>query len=154
MVSFFYKSKKLRVRVAALILNEKKEILFVRQMKNKKDYWLLPGGGVEFGESVTEALARELMEELGIEIEEPKFILLNENIDPKGKKHLIQLVFSVKIKGSEPKLSLKEKVVLEYKYFSVAELENLEIRPDIKSYLLENRDWQESVYIKSKWISE
>jgi mutator protein MutT len=154
MVSFFYKSKKLRVRVAALIQNEKQEILFVRQMKNKKDYWLLPGGGVEFGESMADALSRELMEELGIEIEEPKFILLNENIDPKGKKHLIQLVFSTKIKSGQPKISSSEKVVLEYKYLSLKELENIEIRPDIKTYLQENEEWKESVYIKSKWISE
>ncbi|MCX8000854.1 MAG: hypothetical protein N3A69_18255, partial [Leptospiraceae bacterium] len=38
MVSFFYRAKKLRIRVAALIRNEKGEILLVRQKKNKKDY--------------------------------------------------------------------------------------------------------------------
>ena len=58
MLDFFLKSKKLRVRVAALIRNEKGEFLLIKQRKKNKDYWLLPGGGVEFGESATIALAR------------------------------------------------------------------------------------------------
>ena len=64
MVNFLYKYKKLRVRVAGLIEDDDGRILFVRQRKKKKDYWLLPGGGVEFGETAIEALEREMKEEL------------------------------------------------------------------------------------------
>jgi 8-oxo-dGTP diphosphatase len=155
MVNFFYKSKKLRVRVAALIRNESGEILLIKQRKKKKDYWLLPGGGIEFGESAIDALGRELKEELNIEIENPVFLLLNENIDPKGQRHLIQLIFGGEIKsGMEPTIPKKEQQILEYKYFAISELESLEIRPDIKEYLTINTDWKPSAYIKSKWINE
>jgi ADP-ribose pyrophosphatase YjhB (NUDIX family) len=155
MVSFFYKYKKLRVRVAALLKNAAGEILLVKQRKNKKDYWLLPGGGIEFGESAVDALARELKEEINVEIENPIFLLLNENIDPKGQKHLIQLIFGANIKkGMEPSISQKEENILELKYFSTSELENIEIRPDIKSYLLSHSELTPSAYIKSKWITE
>ncbi|HNI26174.1 MAG TPA: NUDIX hydrolase, partial [Leptospiraceae bacterium] len=49
MVAFFYKSKKLRVRVAAYIQDQEGKILLIKQKKRNKDYWLLPGGGIEFG---------------------------------------------------------------------------------------------------------
>ncbi|HNO23437.1 MAG TPA: NUDIX hydrolase, partial [Leptospiraceae bacterium] len=67
MVAFFYKSKKLRVRVAAYIQDQEGKILLIKQKKRNKDYWLLPGGGIEFGESAPAALIRELKEELNLD---------------------------------------------------------------------------------------
>jgi ADP-ribose pyrophosphatase YjhB (NUDIX family) len=154
MVAFFYKTKKLRVRVAALICDDDGRILLIKQKKNKEVYWLLPGGGIEFGENAEEALSREIKEELQLEIEKPEFVLFSENIDPNGKKHLIQLVFSAKIKSGEPKIPENEKTVLEFRYFSIDELNDIEIRPDIKSFLSENKLNLRSIYIKSKWISD
>ena len=55
-----------RIRVAAL-LGWQDRVLLCRQEKPGKEYWLLPGGGVDGGETLIEALRRELREELGIE---------------------------------------------------------------------------------------
>ena len=77
MLDFFLKSKKPRIRVAALIRNNKGEIFLIKQRKKNKDYWLLPGGGIEFGESATIALERELKEELNLDTKTSKFLLLN-----------------------------------------------------------------------------
>ena len=55
-----------RIRVSA-ILRWQGRVLLCRQEKPGKEYWLLPGGGVDGGESLIEALRRELREELGIE---------------------------------------------------------------------------------------
>ena len=54
-----------RLRVSVL-LRWQGRILLCRQEKPGKEYWLLPGGGVEWGETLTEALRRELGEEVGI----------------------------------------------------------------------------------------
>ena len=54
-----------RVRVAALIRWQER-VLLCRQEKPGKEYWLLPGGGVDGGETLDEALRRELGEELGL----------------------------------------------------------------------------------------
>lgn len=54
-----------RVSVKGLIYEDGK-LLFVRE---RSDTWDLPGGGLEHGESIAEALRRECREELGAEIE-------------------------------------------------------------------------------------
>ncbi|MFV0289632.1 MAG: NUDIX domain-containing protein [Mangrovibacterium sp.] len=60
--------------VTALIFNESNQILLTRRAfepeKGKLD---LPGGFVEFHESATNALARELKEELGVEVHEMQY---------------------------------------------------------------------------------
>jgi 8-oxo-dGTP pyrophosphatase MutT (NUDIX family) len=53
-----------RVSLKAVIHNEKGEVLVV---KEGSDNWSLPGGGIDHGETDTEAMRRELMEEVAYE---------------------------------------------------------------------------------------
>lgn len=61
--------KELKV-VGALIENEKKEILCMLRPKNKSfgNMWEFPGGKIEKNETIYEAIARELKEELDIDV--------------------------------------------------------------------------------------
>ena len=53
--------------VAALVLNQKNQLLLVkRSVEPAKDMWCLPGGFIEIGESIEEAVLRELEEETGL----------------------------------------------------------------------------------------
>ncbi|MBM7037499.1 8-oxo-dGTP diphosphatase MutT [Vibrio ulleungensis] len=59
--------------VAAIIFNPQKTEVFITQRpkdKHKGGYWEFPGGKVEESESVEQAIARELNEEIGIEVTE------------------------------------------------------------------------------------
>jgi ADP-ribose pyrophosphatase YjhB (NUDIX family) len=53
--------------VSAVVTDAAGRALLIHRTDNGK--WALPGGGVEFGESVSEAILREVREETGIDIE-------------------------------------------------------------------------------------
>lgn len=153
MIDFFLKSKSMRVRVAALIQDSKGKILLVQQQKKKSGYWLLPGGGIEFGESGEEALKRELKEELSLEVSHTEFLLLNESIDPNKKRHLIQIVFLTKVRELLPVLNAKEKAISGFGYFSPKEILSMDLRPDIKDYF-RAKNTNKPRYISSPWVNE
>ncbi|MDZ4727360.1 MAG: NUDIX hydrolase [Leptospira sp.] len=152
-MDFLIKKKGLRVRVAAIIKNPKGKVLLVQQKKNGSGYWLLPGGGIEFGESAEEALKRELKEELDLDVTKTQFLLLNESIDPNKKRHLIQLVFSAKVKDLVPKLNAKEEAISGFGYFTESEIQKMDLRPDIKEYF-KMKSRTPGTYLPSKWVVE
>lgn len=55
------------ISVAALVMNEKNEVLLVKTHW-RSDTWEMPGGNVEVGEPLDEAVCREFLEETGITI--------------------------------------------------------------------------------------
>jgi 8-oxo-dGTP pyrophosphatase MutT (NUDIX family) len=63
-MSGIYPTTVYRVSLKAVIRNEKGEVLVVKENSNN---WDLPGGGIDHGESDTEGLRRELMEEVAYE---------------------------------------------------------------------------------------
>ena len=65
--------------VGGLILNDKKQILLAKSRKWKNRF-TIPGGHVELGETLEEALKREIKEEIGLEIKPIGFLLLQEAI--------------------------------------------------------------------------
>jgi len=54
-----------------IVQNEKGEILLVRRKhKPKKGFWDVPGGFVDFGETLEESIIREIKEELGVKVKD------------------------------------------------------------------------------------
>lgn len=101
------------IRPLALgILIKDGKILTVREFDRKKNeiFYRLLGGGIEFGETGKDALKREFMEELGVEINVKKRLGVLENLftfeDQKG--HEICLLYSVEF--SDKNVSEKEKL--------------------------------------------
>ena len=90
--------------VAAIIIHENKIFATQRGYGEFKDGWEFPGGKIEPGETPQEALAREIKEELDIEIEVKDFLETVEYDYPEF--HLSMDCFFCAIKSGE--LVLKE----------------------------------------------
>ncbi|MBV9454317.1 MAG: HAD-IIA family hydrolase [Rubrobacter sp.] len=58
--------------VAAVILNRKNEVLLVRRVD--RDLWSVPSGGIERGESIKEAVSRNVIEETGLKVAATRLI--------------------------------------------------------------------------------
>ncbi len=88
---------KIRVRVAGVFVRDSR-ILLVKHRKARREYYLLPGGGQEPGESMTETLVREWKEELSLDIEPGEFLFMGESVPPKNlkKSQVVQITFSVR----------------------------------------------------------
>jgi ADP-ribose pyrophosphatase YjhB (NUDIX family) len=148
-------NKNIRVRVAGILLNGKNELLLVNHQKNGKSYWLLPGGGVEFGESFHEALKREFMEELSMEIGAVgELFLVHDTVYPDKKRHIVNLYFTVKaVKNHVLKVN-PDGVLAGAKFVSIKDFKKLLFYPDIKGDIIikwKKRFRQPLGYMKIKW---
>lgn len=83
--------------IARVVIRYRGKILLCR-MKSKGHYFL-PGGHIEFGEDICEALKREIKEELNASVWALRFIGVGENVYRDGKKlhHEVNIVFSGKL---------------------------------------------------------
>ncbi|MGD0165749.1 MAG: NUDIX hydrolase [Gaiellaceae bacterium] len=146
-----------RVRVSA-VLRWRGRILLCRQEKPGKEYWLLPGGGVDAGESLLEALQRELTEELGVDYEIPVEgpIALADSISPGHspvKKHVVHIIFAGDLsEHSLEEVSSIDDAVRGHRLFAPEELIDVVVHPPIQHFL---RTWEPgdpTVYLGSLWI--
>jgi putative (di)nucleoside polyphosphate hydrolase len=61
-----FKNLPLRNGVGIIVLNNKNKVFVARRIDNPKNFWQMPQGGVDKGESLLEAAYRELEEETNI----------------------------------------------------------------------------------------
>jgi ADP-ribose pyrophosphatase YjhB (NUDIX family) len=145
-----------RIRVSA-ILQWQGRVLLCRQEKPGKEYWLLPGGGVEAGETLSEALRRELREELGIEahtqFEGP--VALADSISPRDvepRKHVVHVIFATDLSHrSLEDVETRDAAVRGARLFSPEELEDVVLHPPIKRFLTRWQSGDPAVYLGAVW---
>lgn len=94
---------------AGIVINESNEVLMV---KTNNAGWVFPGGQVEVGENVIDAVKREIMEEAGIDIEVGEVFCISSNTGKhpgyNGVKEIptkIMLDFICKPKSGTPRPS-------------------------------------------------
>ena len=96
--------------VGALIVNKQGKILLTKSHK-WFDKYTLPGGHIEVGETMKEAVAREVKEEVGLDVEVAEMLLMQEAIFTEEfwkRKHFIFFDFLCKSKDQQVKLDGRE----------------------------------------------
>ena len=93
-----------------MIVNDEGKILLAKSHK-WFDKYTLPGGHIEVGETMQEALRREVREEVGLDVEVVEFLLMQEAIFTKEfwkKRHFIFFDFLCTVKDQRVKLDNDE----------------------------------------------
>jgi ADP-ribose pyrophosphatase YjhB (NUDIX family) len=101
---------KIRSSVKALIIKDH-QLLTIEKQNNGIKKYILPGGGQEFNETLSDAVARECMEEIGVDVEVGELIWVREFISKNhvpfqsedDQTHIVEHIFEVTLKGDIPK---------------------------------------------------
>lgn len=123
-----------RKGVSALITNSKDEFLIVNLNSFEEQFFAIPGGGVEEGESLEEAAYREIKEELGINAKSLELIgkgeaplqftfktpKIREGVEILGSERHF---FGFKFTGDDDEIKLQEDEVRAYRWVSFTELD-------------------------------
>ena len=103
--------------IVRIIFRREDKILFCKS--KEKGHYFLPGGHVEFGDTLEDTVYKEMNEELGLkreDISEVNFIRLFENTygDEENKFQEINFIFEAKIKDLIEVVSQEEHIVFEW----------------------------------------
>lgn len=142
--------KEILPAVSAIIFNERNEILMQRRMDTRK--WCIISGHVEFGETVKEAMLREVMEETNVESEIVRLIGVYSSpayttyYYPERIVQYVVTYFELKLKGPIQD-GLTNSESMEFSYFPI---ENLPVDLDLINpyWLTDALDHREKAFIR------
>lgn len=95
------------VGAGAVIFNAQNEIFLAKrgnEARNEKYRWEFPGGGVEFGETLSDALRREIFEEYGFVIDVIRLLDVVDHILPDEKQHWVSPTFLCRYRSGTPSI--------------------------------------------------
>lgn len=100
------------VGVGAIVFNEEGKVFLAQRgpkATNERGYWEFPGGQVEFGERLSEAIQREFREEYGMEIEIIELLSVSDHILPNEQQHWVSPTFIARHVSGTPQILEPEK---------------------------------------------
>lgn len=136
---------KKRIRASAIVFFDSKLITVYREkMVNGvlKKYYVIPGGGVEENEAIEEATKREILEEVGIDIELTDKYFYLEKEDAEEYFYIANYVSGIIGTGTGPEFTdrdIEKYGTYEIKLVEKDEIKNINLLPpEAKEYILTN----------------
>ncbi len=136
------------VGVGALIVHDRKLLLVKRGVEPAKGKWSVPGGAVELGERIRDALLREVKEECGLDVEiamgRPLDAIDSITMTKEGRLryHYILLQFLVQPKGGT--LSPASDV-LDARWVPLDEVQKFDLTKSFRSFFEKHLDQLRSI---------
>jgi 8-oxo-dGTP diphosphatase len=93
------------VGVSCLIMKGDRILLVKRANVSKSGYWKAPGGYMKFGETPEQTAIREVKEEVGLTITDPKFRCITDDVFEDEQKQFITIWMEAHYSGGEPKVN-------------------------------------------------
>jgi len=129
------------VGVGALILDDGKLLLIRRGAQPGQGKWSIPGGLVELGENVQDAMIRETKEEVGLDVEAVKLMDVFDSVtlDDQGRiqYHFVVVNFLARIVGGTVRTASD---ILEAKWVPVEEVERFTLTDSFRRFFEKHKD--------------
>lgn len=130
------------------------QILLVKHRKAGREYYLLPGGGQEIGESAVEAVTREWKEELSLDVKVGRFLFCGESVPHESRRtQVFQIVFQIDaIEGS---IDVKREGALAgYDWIPIHALDEIAFFPDcLEQVKACCRGVPHEIYQRYRWLT-
>lgn len=129
---------------SAIVVNDKDEVLLQRRSDNQR--WALPGGKMDIGETLADAICREVREETGYEVEaidvvgiysDPKHVFAYSDGEVRQE---FNICLSCRVTGGQASTSDESTAV---GFFSTTDIDALDMHPSIRlriRHFFEHRD--------------
>jgi 8-oxo-dGTP diphosphatase len=110
-----------KVGVGGVILQDGMVLLLLRKKPPEVGSWSLPGGRVEFGERLADAVVREMREELGITVEVESLVCVTDHIVPADNAHWVSPTYRVRLVSGIPQ-NLEPEKTAAIEWFALSNL--------------------------------
>jgi ADP-ribose pyrophosphatase YjhB (NUDIX family) len=132
--------KRPRLGSAVLVEKDGKFLLGERNKKNYNGYWVIPGGGVRYGETIKQAAVREIKEETNLDVELIKPIGFKEILNLPEDYHTIVFYHLAKPKNLDLKAS---EDLSKAGFFTIEEIKKLKIAESVEWVLRKAGYWKD-----------
>ena len=117
--------QKPKVGSAVLVEHNGRFLMGERNKKNMNGYWVIPGGGVRWGESIKKAGVREIKEETNLDIEIVRFIAHKEVMNLPEEYHTVVFYHLAKLKNPEDFKIVPSEDLSKAGFFTLEEIKKL-----------------------------